>query len=144
MSWDVYIDNFPLDIERVADIPDDFRPAPLGNRIDLIAKIREVVPDTDFSDPACGVLEARNFCVDFRMGASEVCKSITLEIRGGGNPAAFVAALLDHMKLRAIDCQTSEFFDTEAAKASFADWQRYRDQVLGNKSGPNDESTDHC
>jgi hypothetical protein len=131
MSWDIHIQDFPAAAKMVADIPDDFRPQPIGSRADLIAKIRDVVPSADFSNPEWGVFEGDGFSIEFQMGDEDVCDSISLMIRGGGSPTPLVAALLDRLQLRGIDCQSSEFFDVEAARESFGSWQRYRDQVFG-------------
>jgi hypothetical protein len=135
MSWDIYIMNFPAKAQRVADIPEDFRPTPLGRRADLITQIREVAPTTDFSNPEWGVFEGDGFSIEFQMGEKETCQSIMLLVRGGGSPIPAVGALLDRLAVRGIDCQTSEFFDIEAARASFGSWQRYRDQIVGGKDG---------
>ena len=140
MSWDIYIQGFPASAAKVADIPDDFQPRSLGQRADLIAQIREVVPSADFSRPDWGVFEGNGFSIEFSMGAEEICRSITLLVRGGGTPAPLIGALLDRLRLRGIDCQTGEFFDAEAAKASFGSWQRYRDQIIGGSDGKSDES----
>lgn len=131
MSWDILIQDFPAAATTVADIPDDFQPQPIGSRADLIAKIRDVVPSADFSNPEWGVFEGDGFSIEFQMGDEDVCGGISLMIRGGGSPTPLVAALLDRLQLRAIDCQSSEFFDVEAARESFGSWQRYRDQVFG-------------
>ncbi len=140
MSWDIYIQDFPAPAKTVAEIPEDFQPRSVGRRADLISKIREVVPSADFSNPDWGVFEGDGFSIEFQMGDGELCRSITFLVRGGGNPAAVVAALLDRLQLRGIDCQTGEFFDLEAARASFGSWQRYRDQILEARDGKQDES----
>jgi hypothetical protein len=142
MSWDIYIQNFPTTAKRVADIPDNFQPRSLGQRGELIAQIREVVPRADFSNPDWGVFDGDGFSIEFAMGSDEVCRSITLLVRGGGSPAPLIGALLDRLQLRGIDCQTSEFFDVEAARASFGSWQRYRDQIIGNRRGGQDGKWD--
>ena len=133
MSWDIYIMNFPATAQRVADIPDDFKPAPLGKRADLISQIHELVPSADFSKPDWGVFDGDGYSIEFSMGSDEICKSMTLLVRGGGSPTPLVGALLDRLQLRGIDCQTGEFFDVEAARASFGSWQRYRDQIIGKR-----------
>ncbi|HEV2693127.1 MAG TPA: hypothetical protein VG347_09560 [Verrucomicrobiae bacterium] len=125
--------NFPATAQKVADIPDDFKPTPLGSRADLISQIRELVPHADFSKPDWGVFDGDGYSIEFQMGSAEICKSMTLLVRGGGSPAALVGALLDRLQLRGIDCQTGEFFDIEAARASFGSWQRYRDQIIGER-----------
>ena len=127
--------NFPATVEKVADIPDDFKPVPLGKRADLITQIFDVIPTADFSKPDWGIFDGDGYSVEFQMGSEETCKSITLLVRGGGSPTPLIAALLDRLKLRGIDCQTGEFFDVEAARASFGSWQRYRDQIVGAKDG---------
>ncbi len=48
--------DLPRDAASVSDIPDDFEPQPLGNRVDLIDAIREAAPSVDFSDPSWGEL----------------------------------------------------------------------------------------
>ncbi len=128
--------NFSATAQRVADIPEDFQPAPLGTRADLITRICDVVPSADFSNPEWGVFEGDEFSIEFQMGDEEICQSVMLLVRGGGSPAPLIGALLDRLKLRGIDCQTSEFFDIEAARASFGSWQRYRDQILGRNDAP--------
>lgn len=127
MSWDIYIMNFPSSVKRISDIPDDFEPVPLGERADLIRQIRNVLPDADFFHPEWGDFVRDGCSIEFNMGFETVCSSIMLHVRGGGDPASLIAALLDRMKLRAIDCQTGEFFDFEQAKTSFGSWQLYRD-----------------
>ena len=138
MSWDISIQDFPADAKQVADIPDDFQPKPLGARSSLIEKIEEVFPDADFSDPAWGILDRADFSIEFNIGEDEICEDLMLHVRGGG-PAAVTAIdeLLARLELRAIDCQTDEFFSVAAAEASFADWQAYRDKVIGSEEDQN-------
>jgi len=135
MSWDIYILNFPASAKTMADVPRDFQPQPLGPRGDLIAKIRDVFPDADFSNPDWGVFDGDGFSIEFGMGEKDICEHISLMIRGGGSPIPLIAALLDRLQLRGIDCQTGEFFDVEAARASFGSWQQYRDQFIRKKDG---------
>ena len=131
MSWDIYIMKFPASIKKVADVPDDFQGKPLGKRSEIIAQICAVVLDADFSNPEWGDLDGNGFSIEFNMGSSEITDSILLHVRGGGNPTPVIAAVLDRLQLRAIDCQAGEFFDIATARASFDSWQRYRDQIVG-------------
>ena len=43
MSWDIFAQDFPRDAKTVADIPQDFKPAAIGARSEVIGKIKEVV-----------------------------------------------------------------------------------------------------
>ncbi len=132
VSWDILIQDLPRDVSSVSAIPDGFRPEPLGARAGLIRKIREWAPSADFTDPAWGALETADFVIEFNMGDQETCGSIMLHVRGGGQGADFVAGLLRHLDLPAIDCSEGEFFSPSAAAASFQTWQDYRDHVLGH------------
>jgi hypothetical protein len=44
------------------------RPGPLGTRAELISRIRELLPETDFSDPSWGILDEPGFSIEFNMG----------------------------------------------------------------------------
>jgi hypothetical protein len=61
-----------------------------------------------------------------------------LHVRGGGAVVEAIEQLLGRLQLRAIDCQTGEFFSVEAAEESFGEWQRYRDKVVGSNEEQND------
>ena len=137
MSWDICIQDIPKDVRNLEDIPDDFRPSPLGLRSDVIARIKEVLPETDFSNPTWGVLDQPGFSIEFSMGSAEVCEGFTLHVRGGGAAVATITRVLDHLKLRGIDLQIPDFFSPEAAEASFRDWQAHRDRVAQSRDSSN-------
>lgn len=130
MSWDISIQDLPADAKTVADIPDDYQPSPLGPRSEVIARIQQILPNADFKDPTWGNLDGGDFSIEFNMGADEICDGFMLHVRGGGNAMATVARLLEHLKLRGIDCQTGDFFACEAAEASFGEWQAFRDRAI--------------
>ena len=137
MSWDISIQDLPRDVQSIADVPDDYRPQPLGPRAAVIARIHEVLPDVDFSDPTWGMFERADFSIEFNMGAEEICDGFMLHVRGGGGAMETVARLLEGLQLRGFDCQTGEFFSIEAAKSSFGEWQAFRDRAIGQS----DENT---
>ena len=130
VSWDILIQDLPGDVASIVEIPDGFRPQPLGDRRELITKIMEVAPTADFSDPAWGQLETPDFVIEFNMGGEAITDAIMLHIRGGDPAAEFVGSLLHHLGRRAVDSSAGEFFDDAAAADSFARWQAYRDKVI--------------
>lgn len=130
MSWDIAIMDLPNDVTSIADIPDGFQPEPLGDRVALIAAIRDVAPGADFSDPSWGELVTPDFAIEFNMGRDEVVDSMMLHVRGGGGAVGFIDALLTHLDRRAIDCSAGEFFTSAASGESFRSWQAYRDGVI--------------
>jgi hypothetical protein len=131
MSWDISVQNLPESALTVADIPHDFRPNTLGLRSDIIAKIKEVVPEADFRDPAWGRIEGQDWSIEINIGDSEVCDSFMFHVRGSAEPVGTIAAILDHLKLRAIDCQSGEFFVAgPQSTESLQRWREYRDRVV--------------
>ena len=83
MSWDIFVQDLPPDAESVADIPSDYQPKSLGPRDALIAKIREIVPSADFSDPSWGHIEGERFSIEVNLGQASVVDSFAFHVRGG-------------------------------------------------------------
>jgi len=140
MSWDIHISDLPP-VSSLEDIPDDFVPASLGSREALIAKILEVFPSADFGDPSWGIIDGAGWSIEVNIGKQTECEGIMLHVRGGDGAVAAVAAILDHLGLRAIDLQSSEFFDSGAASKSFDFWRSYRDQVVASDANEEAGST---
>jgi len=135
MSWDIFVQDFPLDARSVAEIPPDFQPATIGRTSDIIVKIRTVLPMADFSDPTWGLIDGSDWSIEVSIRAQEVCDGFALHVRGGGGAVGAVSAILDTLKLRAVDSQTGEFFvGGEEGLESFRQWNAYRDQVMAGES----------
>ena len=131
MSWDIFVLDLPRDAQSVDDVPRDYEPKALGQRDVLIAKIRELVPSADFSDPSWGTIEGENFSIELNMGKERVVGSFAFHVRGGEAAVGVVAAILSHLDLRAIDGQTGEFFEWgDSALESFRAWRAFRDRVI--------------
>ena len=131
MSWDISVQDIP-DVQRIEDIPDDFRPEPLGQRADVIASIQALVPEVDFSDPSWGRLEDERFSIEFNMGADETCTGFMLHVRGGDTTIGVIDYILKGLGRRAFDCSAGDFFSGESGKESFAEWRAFRDRIVGN------------
>ena len=131
MSWDILIAGFPTDITDPEEMPDDFQMEPLGDRSEIIRRISDIIPEADFSDPSWGILHAEDFSIEFNMRESDsLCESIMLHVRGEGDAVPVISRLLQGLQLRALDCQTGEFFDPVAAEEGFAEWQAFRDRAI--------------
>jgi|SRR5450755_2684951 hypothetical protein len=83
MSWDIFVHDLPSGISLVDEIPSDFLPAPIGLRSEIIAKVKAIYPEGNFSDPSWGRLELPDCSVEFNLGGSEQLKSFAPHIRGG-------------------------------------------------------------
>src|SRR5688572_25868802 len=104
MSWDISIQDLPSSAKTIDEIPDDFRPASLGPRSQVIAEILAVVPDVDFSDPSWGLLNRATFSIEFNMGSKDVCEGFMLHVRGGAGAMLLIDQVLKALGLRGIDC----------------------------------------
>jgi len=131
MSWDIFVQDLPRDAKFVKEIPSDFKPSYIGKRSTIIEKIREVVPTADFSNLSWGRIDKDDWSIELNMGADEDCMSFAFHVRGGDAALGVIAAILEHLNLRALCPQTGGFFvvNTEAVEA-FRKWRAYRDQVV--------------
>ena len=130
MSWDIFVQDFPGDALSVKDIPSDFVPAVIANRSAIIAKVKEIAPSADVSDPSWGRIEGDGWSVELNLGKDEECKHFALHVRGADTAAGAVAAILEHLNLRALDSQTGDFFVAGAAAvASFRKWRAYHSNL---------------
>ncbi len=130
MSWDIFVQDFPKDIHTIADIPDGFRPKSIGSRKSIIERIKEIVPDADFTDPAWGVINGIDWSIELNMGSEEDCGGFAFHVRGSEAAIGAVAAILDYLQLRAVDPQAGDFFVAgQNARASFQKWLSYRNAL---------------
>jgi hypothetical protein len=135
MSWDIFAQDLPRDAKSIKDIPEGFLPASIGERSAIIAKIKEVVPSADFSEPSWGLIDGDGWFIEVNIGESEICRGFAFHVRGGDAAAGVVAAVLQHLNLRAIDSQAGDFFIAgPEAIDSFHRWRAYRNQVLADPS----------
>lgn len=130
MSWDILIMDLPRGAQTVSDLPNDFRPRPLGSRSDLITAILSAAPMADFSDPSWGEIVAKDFTIEVNMGKDDQVDSVMLHVRGGQGAVALIADILDQLNARALDIQTGEIFGETTAATSFAAWRAYRDRII--------------
>ena len=129
MSWDVFVQELPIEAQSVAEIPDDFRPGTIGQRGEIIDAILGVFPEADFSEPSWGTIDQDGFSIEINLGAAEQVSSFALHVRGGGNAPDAIESLLKALRMRALDGHTGEIFSLDAAKKSFREWQGYRDEI---------------
>jgi hypothetical protein len=131
MSWDIFVQDFPKDLIHLEDFPEDFQPASIGKRSDIIKKIIEVAPNADFSDPTWGRIDGKDWSIEVNISEKEDCTGFAFHVRGGDTAASIVADILDRLKLRAADSQTGDFFVAgPPAIESLSKWRAYRDYIV--------------
>ena len=135
MSWDIFVEDLPVEADSLDQIPSDFKPRCIGKRSEIIAKIKEVVPSADFSDPSWGRIEGDDWSIEVNMGDEEDCYDFAFHVHGGHTAVGAVVAILDHLKLRGLDSQTGDLFKAGPESIdSFVEWSAYRDQLLKKSS----------
>jgi len=131
VSWDIFVQDLPKDAKSIAEVPKDFVPGSVGARSEIIAKISEVVPDADFSNPAWGRIDDRSWSIEVNLGEATDVRGFTFHVRGGDEAAAVVGAILERLELRGLDSGTGEFFSVGAdALESFRKWRAYRNGAV--------------
>jgi hypothetical protein len=131
MSYDIFVQDLPPNAKTLEDIPADFKPASIGKRAHIIEKIQEVVPTTDFSDPAWGRIRGDDWSIEINIGHEENCSGLAFHVRGGDLSLGIVEAILRALNLRGLDPQAGGFFVARAeAIDSFRRWRAYRDQIV--------------
>ncbi len=131
MSWDIFVADYPRSARTVKDIPDDYVPSPIGTRTNIIARIKEVVPSADFSDPSWGRIRSDTFSIEVNLGDDEELMSFAFHVRGGEEAVPVIADILDRLNLRALESGSGGFFERHTAAAGFQQWRGYRDRVVG-------------
>lgn len=131
MSYDLFVQDLPPDLDTVDDIPDDFAPRSLGSRAALIAQIVAILPAVDFSDPSWGVLSGDDFSVEINLGDKDEVPSFALHLRGGERALLTAQHLLDELGLDALDPQVESglFVYDDEAIAAFKAWRKFADSV---------------
>jgi hypothetical protein len=124
--------DLPAEIQELDQMPPDFHPQPLGLRRQIIQEIKLVVPIADFSDPSWGRIDGDDWSIEVNLGDEEICDHFAFHVRGGDTAAGVVAAILEKLRLRALDSGTGNFFvPGEQAIQSFNTWKSYRDDIVG-------------
>src|SRR4051812_37127110 len=103
MSWDIYVQDLPKGIASVAEIPHDFEPAHIGTRSCVIDAIRSLYPESNFTDPAWGILELAGCSIEFNLGPREVLQSFAMHVRSGESAPDVIAHVLQTLGLQALD-----------------------------------------
>ncbi|HUA65513.1 MAG TPA: hypothetical protein VME24_06680 [Alphaproteobacteria bacterium] len=106
---------------------------PIGSRHEIIVKIREIVPTAVFPDKSWGQIAGPGVEVEVRLGDHEIVRDFAFHIRGSEASAACVADILRHLKLRAVDSQSGEFFELDRTADGVEKWKACREQILAQK-----------
>ena len=105
MSRDIFVQDIPAGIHSVADIPDDFEPAPLAfspqHARTVVARVR---PEVNFVD-GVGHLDGPGISLEIAIDDDEPLESFAIFDRSSDRRAAdeVIAAILTALTVRAFD-----------------------------------------
>jgi hypothetical protein len=139
MSWDAVIFNktgLPASFEN---LPDGWKPAPIGTPKEVKTQISEVI-EVDWSSPSYGTLVAEEFVIEFNLGKGPILDTIGLRVVGGGNPMPVLVGLCRSKDWALFDIRTSELIKTDQqATKSWGQFTEWRDRVMkGQNSAAGD------
>jgi hypothetical protein len=106
VSRDVFVQDIPESITTVEQIPDDWEPAPLPfGHAEVVAAVRELVPDVDTTDPEWMHVHLGGGAVVVNVANVSPLASFALHVRAvdPGAADAFIGRLLERLKARAFD-----------------------------------------
>ena len=112
MSWDIFIQDLP-EVRSANEIPEDFRPRPIGERELLATRIRKVFPMAEPQDDDWFFVKAPDMDLSLQLHLEDAkqVRYILVHVHGGPQSASGVAALLRELGLRALDTATGDLFD---------------------------------
>ena len=112
MSWDIFIQDLP-DVPSIGDVPPDFRPRPIGDREQLVARVREAIPYIDRVDNDWLFAKGDDIDISIQLHMEDATqvRYMVAHVHGGEQSAACIGALLRHLGLRGHDTATGELFD---------------------------------
>lgn len=132
-TWDILVQDIPPGTTSVDQMPPDFMAAPVGQRDDIIAGIKAVAPNVDFTDPTWGVIRGDGYTIEINIGEEPVTSDFAFHVRGDDEAANVVSRILQRLELRAYDPQslTGIFQHGDAAVESLRSWRTFHDNAVG-------------
>ncbi len=120
MSWDVMLFNTrgqkPPPVDEFNESDFDV----LGHAKEVRKKVLECLPGLDWQAPSYGVYEGDGFSIEFGLGDDDPVQSMTLFVRGSGDPVAAIIKFARPLGWSALDLTISEFIDFD--NPSSAGW----------------------
>ena len=133
MSWDVLFLNAAQPPPRVSEMPENWEGDSLGTPEEVRERISAVLPETDWADPAWGVLDSDTFSYEFSVGSESPCTGFMVHVRGGGDAVAPLLDLGRKWDWYLLDMSHGEWVHhLDDPDSGWVMFQEYRDKVLGD------------
>lgn len=109
VSRDIFVQDLPLGISTVDQIPDDWHPQPLPfGHAQVVDAVRELAPEADTTDPEWVHVTLSGVDVEVNVNDKFPLESFALHVRATDRGAAnaFIGGLLDRLGARAFDSES--------------------------------------
>jgi hypothetical protein len=119
LSRDIFVQDLPLGIASVEEIPDDFVPRALPvTRAQVIAVLCAEAPEADAEDPSwVTIAAAGRYHIEVNLGSTERLESFAFQVRGGSDAEQLIKRILRQLDLRALDPESESGLFVSAASA---------------------------
>lgn len=114
MSWAVYAMRGPGGVRRLDDIPVDYEPPSVGSSTDVVAAVRELVPDVDTSKPSWLALRSADFDVEMTIGKGVEVRDITFYLNDGPRSIPIVMEISRKLGVTPYDTESGDFLTEES------------------------------
>lgn len=114
MSRDIFVQDLPLGLQHVEDIPDDFVPAALPvTRSQIIEVVRSEAPHANTADPTWITIQQEGaYHIEVNLDEAEQLAGFAFHVRGGQQADELIGRILQRLGLRALDTDNeSGLFD---------------------------------
>ena len=127
MSWDVMVHRFPKSVEKIEDVPDDFRPPIIGDRLEIVSRLQDLFPKIKCLDASWLVLDESDFSIEVSVGKKDECDGFFLHVRGSDRSVNAVCKIASHFEMRAFDLTSGRFLDNMIDPAvGLRQWRAYQ------------------
>ena len=131
MSFDIFVQDIPVDLKSVNDMPDDFAPQPIGARSSVLSAIRKVAPEVEFARSGWGTINGDGYSIEVNLGLDDPVIGFAFHLRGSEDGLFLVADILAALGVRAFAPGTaSGLFEVDRACEAFSRWRAYRNRVV--------------
>ena len=114
MSWAIYAMRGPGGVRRLDDIPDGYSPPSLGTAEEVVALVREVVPDVDATRRSWLRMEGPDHDVEMTIGKGVDVRDITFYLNNGPRSIPIVLEISHRLGVTPYDTESGNFLTEES------------------------------
>jgi len=132
-TWDIFVQDIPPGTQSADQVPTGFLAVPVGRREEIVAAIREIAPEVDFTEPTWGVIRGDDYIIEINIGDEDLTTDFAFHVRGDEGAVDVIEHILKRLDLRAFDPQSVSgiFRPGEEARESLRSWRAIHDNRVG-------------